>query len=171
MSMKVLVALAALFFAAPVVAQLAPAGDYNFSYSAGLYSGSGTITTNGATATAISGTATDGTFTSAILGLSSFAAADNTLYLTDPYVTFAGLSFSTAFADFNLFNYVPSATDYALIDSRLNPQGFADPSTVAQVEVSAVPEPATWAMMLLGFGAVGVSVRRSRKTNKLPQAA
>jgi hypothetical protein len=27
---------------------------------------------------------------------------------------------------------------------------------------SAVPEPATWGMMLLGFGAVGVSVRRKR---------
>jgi hypothetical protein len=27
---------------------------------------------------------------------------------------------------------------------------------------SAVPEPATWGMMLLGFGAVGFSVRRKR---------
>ena len=26
----------------------------------------------------------------------------------------------------------------------------------------AVPEPATWAMMLIGFGAVGVSLRRKR---------
>lgn len=29
---------------------------------------------------------------------------------------------------------------------------------------SAVPEPSTWAMMLLGFGAIGISVRRSRKS-------
>ena len=28
--------------------------------------------------------------------------------------------------------------------------------------VSAVPEPATWAMMIIGFGAVGVTVRRRR---------
>jgi hypothetical protein len=28
--------------------------------------------------------------------------------------------------------------------------------------ISAVPEPATWAMMLLGFGAVGVATRRRR---------
>jgi hypothetical protein len=27
---------------------------------------------------------------------------------------------------------------------------------------SAVPEPSTWAMMLLGFGAIGASMRRSR---------
>ena len=30
--------------------------------------------------------------------------------------------------------------------------------------VSAVPEPATWAMMLIGFGAIGVSMRRRRAT-------
>ena len=33
-----------------------------------------------------------------------------------------------------------------------------------------VPEPSTWAMMLLGFGAIGYSVRRRRKA-MLPQAA
>jgi hypothetical protein len=38
-------------------------------------------------------------------------------------------------------------------------------TTFAQVGAGAgaVPEPATWAMMLLGFGAVGVSIRRQRK--------
>ena len=29
--------------------------------------------------------------------------------------------------------------------------------------VSPVPEPTTWAMMLLGFGAIGFAARRSRK--------
>ena len=28
----------------------------------------------------------------------------------------------------------------------------------------AVPEPATWAMMLIGFGAAGVSLRRRNRT-------
>jgi hypothetical protein len=31
-------------------------------------------------------------------------------------------------------------------------------------ELVAVPEPSTWAMMLLGFGAAGVALRRRRKT-------
>lgn len=31
----------------------------------------------------------------------------------------------------------------------------------------AVPEPSTWAMMLLGFGAVGLSIRRARKKPRL----
>ncbi|WP_294942013.1 PEPxxWA-CTERM sorting domain-containing protein [Tardiphaga sp.] len=37
---------------------------------------------------------------------------------------------------------------------------------------SAVPEPATWAMMLLGFGAMGASLRRSRRrSGKILQIA
>jgi hypothetical protein len=38
------------------------------------------------------------------------------------------------------------------------------------VSASAVPEPGTWAMMLLGFGAVGFSMRRRRRVH-LMQAA
>lgn len=38
-------------------------------------------------------------------------------------------------------------------------------------QVAAVPEPATWAMMLIGFGAVGVSLRRRRRGHDLLQAA
>jgi len=34
----------------------------------------------------------------------------------------------------------------------------------------AVPEPATWAMMLLGFGGIGAAMRRRRK-EILPQLA
>jgi len=35
----------------------------------------------------------------------------------------------------------------------------------------AVPEPATWALMLMGFGAVGFSMRRKRSATALPQMA
>ena len=35
----------------------------------------------------------------------------------------------------------------------------------------AVPEPATWAMMLLGFGAVGFSIRRKRRPTRISQFA
>jgi hypothetical protein len=36
---------------------------------------------------------------------------------------------------------------------------------------NAVPEPGTWAMMLLGFGAMGVSMRPRRKPNQIMQIA
>jgi hypothetical protein len=39
------------------------------------------------------------------------------------------------------------------------------------VGVPAVPEPSTWGLMLLGFGAIGVSMRRKRKLVMLPQLA
>lgn len=49
---------------------------------------------------------------------------------------------------------------------------FADGATVSDVgqfrlnsaqAVAAVPEPATWALMMLGFGAIGFSVRRRKQ--------
>lgn len=55
-----------------------------------------------------------------------------------------------------------------------NPPGGI--TTIKQVRIlregdaPVVPEPATWAMMIMGFGAVGYSIRRRRKT-KLAQIA
>ena len=67
----------------------------------------------------------------------------------------AGTSFS-AFAD-NLALTTTAGT---------NSVNFAAASIAG-----AVPEPGTWAMMLIGFGAMGVSLRRRRRTNTLLQAA
>ncbi len=54
---------------------------------------------------------------------------------------------------------------------RLTGAGLTD---VRQVRLggvaAAVPEPGTWALMLFGFGAVGVSMRR-RRSSHLPQFA
>ncbi|MEO7410789.1 MAG: FxDxF family PEP-CTERM protein [Sphingomicrobium sp.] len=43
--------------------------------------------------------------------------------------------------------------------------------SVAFVAQSAVPEPSTWAMMLFGFGAMGVAVRRRKHGANLTQMA
>ena len=45
-------------------------------------------------------------------------------------------------------------------------------SYVGNINVtSPVPEPATWAMMLLGFGAIGLMMRRRRRSHVLAQLA
>ena len=54
--------------------------------------------------------------------------------------------------------------------SGFNTGDGAYSGTLTFAAVSSVPEPATWAMMLLGFGAMGVSVRRRRRTTTLAQA-
>lgn len=51
-----------------------------------------------------------------------------------------------------------------------NTFGFVTRFQTAAV-TGAVPEPSTWGMMLLGFGAMGVSLRRRRRSQNLLQAA
>lgn len=46
--------------------------------------------------------------------------------------------------------------------SKTYPKACADGFKLSQVAVSAVPEPSTWMMMLLGFGFVGYSMRRRK---------
>jgi hypothetical protein len=61
----------------------------------------------------------------------------------------------------------------------LGSMGFALDGTNAEIadflpgsiEARAVPEPATWLSMLLGFGVVGSVIRRRRKTNPLTVSA
>jgi len=47
---------------------------------------------------------------------------------------------------------------------------FERQNSIQLAQVAAVPEPATWAMMLIGFGAVGASVRRKRRVTLLQAA-
>jgi hypothetical protein len=51
-----------------------------------------------------------------------------------------------------------------------NGQGSSN-AQIFSTGTPAVPEPATWAMMLLGFGAVGVAMRRSPRKRALLQVA
>ncbi len=47
---------------------------------------------------------------------------------------------------------------------------FAGNLTIADL-AAAVPEPATWALMILGFGAVGAALRRRRVTTRISFAS
>jgi hypothetical protein len=69
---------------------------------------------------------------------------------------------------FWLFN-LTSPTNFITLDDT---QGFSNAALYTTDPHPSVPEPATWAMMLLGFGAIGVSMRRSRrKTQPMAQLA
>ena len=50
-------------------------------------------------------------------------------------------------------------------------QGVDGSGSAVGTPVAAVPEPATWGLMLLGFGAIGFSMRRKRRSVPLAQIA
>ena len=52
---------------------------------------------------------------------------------------------------------------YRFTYSYTTPSGGGTVSGNASFYPGAVPEPATWAMMLLGFGGIGMAMRRSRR--------
>lgn len=57
-------------------------------------------------------------------------------------------------------------------DQNSSPDKDYDDMIIRATVRSAVPEPATWAMMLLGFGAIGLTLRRNpRRVHALQQAA
>ena len=61
---------------------------------------------------------------------------------------------------FWLFDFGTEGADFVLLD---NVQGFSNAALYTTGGTPPVPEPATWAMMLLGFGAAGSAMRRSRR--------
>ncbi len=60
----------------------------------------------------------------------------------------------------------PGLYSYAAQLSSADGSAFS----IDQIMVAGVPEPATWALMILGFGAVGSAMRRSRVTAKAQTA-
>jgi hypothetical protein len=117
------------------------------------------------TVTGVTGTQTVGLITSAITGLSSYAAADQELFTLLPYVDLAGISFSTmGLGDFNIFSNGGNFELSSTIDSVGYP-GNGSPVTFEVTDVApGVPEPATWAMMLMGFGLIGATLRDGRRS-------
>ena len=93
-------------------------------------------------------------------------------------VLFGGVSLfsATDSAAFNYTNFSTTATAVGAstalaFNFRHDPYYFLLDNVSVTAVNGAVPEPATWAMMLMGFGAMGVLLRRRRRTQTLLQAA
>lgn len=71
----------------------------------------------------------------------------------DPSEAIGGLAFRSTGVAFEFDGIAASAARY---------QNFGDPTPFTIPFATAVPEPATWALLLAGFGFIGTSLRRRR---------
>ena len=168
----------AIMALALVTSPAAAAVQYEFNFSTtqpligGPGSGSGVITVDGPTFPSRGSTAQaifsiTGMFNgSAITGLASPFGANNLFYANGPtFVDGSGLGFITAAGtSVNLF-FQSSAGSYRI--NTINPFTSSFVAANASVLAAAVPEPATWAVMLLGFGFVGAIMRSTKRRQKL----
>jgi hypothetical protein len=102
-----------------------------------------------------------------ITGLSNYGSADNqTTFPNAPYLTFSGVSFTTTGDAFNI-GWDAATNEYEIAQMSTNPSGFA-PGLPGGINLTitdltaAVPEPSTWAMMILGFAGVGFMAYRRK---------
>ena len=95
--------------------------------------------------------------------LSNLFYFDNVLGGT-PFLTNAGALFKSAAFEYNLYS---SGAGYELYKAG-NGQYLAN--SIGTATMAAVPEPASWALMVGGFGLVGATMRR-RSTNAVTVSA
>lgn len=171
--MKIRYLAAALAASALAIAGPASAAQYAFSFTTNQIlfgsnqSGSGTFTVSDTLSTSPLGimgyqvTAISGMLNgSAINGLSGFQGSDNYFYKTGSFVDGSGIGFTTVGGTSASLYFASVAQRYQLTTTSPFSSGYVTAS--ATLLPGAVPEPATWAMMLVGFGSIGVAIRRRR---------
>jgi hypothetical protein len=109
----------------------------------------------------------------AIAGLTGYAGDDELVYTGAPHVDYPGLAFLlangtalNAYSDTSLSDaYACGAVGYCEIGPGVpGTSGLDGPDPIHQIDFSlnAIPEPGTWALMLLGFATIGLTMRRRR---------
>ncbi len=159
----------------------ARAADYHFTISGAGVNASGTVTVDetvpfanaypcatcatgpGYLVTGISGFINGDSITG-VAPLGSIAGNDNLLYPTsNPFLDWGDLGFTTATTSYNAFNadYYGHPGDYLAIGN-----GGILQHPISFTLSSAVPESASWALMLGGFGMVGGALRGSKRVGR-----
>jgi hypothetical protein len=95
---------------------------------------------------------------SAINGLSGFQGSDNFFYTSGSFFDGSGLGFTTVGGTSASLYFASAAQRFQLTTTSPFSTGY-----VTATAVAGVPEPATWAMMLIGLGAIGGTLRRRLK--------
>ncbi len=145
---------AALAIAAPAEAAV----DYTVSGA-----GSGTFSLE-LTGSAYALTALDLTF-----GSAGFSLSNADVETFSPFVTLGGASQGVYIVtplsdDFTLgFNPTVALQERYVFYWNAGNQNYVEGFVTITQVAAAVPEPGTWGMMLLGFGATSVALRRSRR--------
>ena len=152
----------------------AAAAQYNFTFATstplfgGAVNGSGVFTTSniatmvgGQTAFAI--TSITGMVNGSAI-VAPTAASYGNYFTTGPtFLDGSGLRFFTAAGNDIRFFYQDTVSQYRV--NTFSPGSSSYVTVTTSPVAAAVPEPATWAMMIGGFGAVGGAMRyRRRKT-------
>lgn len=82
-----------------------------------------------------------------------------------------GTVFGSTGGQFNFFGISPHAPLGLSRFTLTANNGFGPKMALTSlVAITPVPEPATWAMLILGLGVVGFALRRSRQAGRLAQA-
>jgi hypothetical protein len=152
---------------------------YNFTYDGTIFDLTGKMTVEdpvdskhqsfggGHKIDSLSGTYTGSifnhTFSGTLTGLTTspcfLCKADNILFLQSPYVDNKGIGITTnSHLSFDIFSNQSDPMHVAFNGIFL----FDDPGTLTIS--AAVPEPSTWAMMILGFASIGFLAYRRRNT-------
>lgn len=165
----VLAVLASIAIAAP-----ASAATYNFNFSGPALFGSRTIagsgvftTSNAATTvagqTAYSIVSITGTADGSAINAPNTGASYGNYFTTGPaFLDGTGLRFFTNAGEDVRFFFQDPPTALYRVNTFGNGGGFTGFVTATSSPLAAVPEPAIWGSMLLGFGLIGAALRRRR---------
>ena len=150
------------------------AQNYDWTFTdGGATIASGTLTTGAADGAGFDVTALTGNVGTAVDGVSGAitnfkpGSGDDGVFIWDnivypaatPHIDNPGLLFDVGSTEFNIYNSVGGFPNGDIIANATNNFGGIQ----GTFNLTAVPEPASWAMMLVGFGGLGVAMRSRRK--------